>query len=97
MNIKWPTHGSRLSDDYDEALIIVIDPQWTDDKIRTYGRYWCGPEADSMDFAREVWRYHTKAQDRCEGRPSDCDWYWSPDGWGKSTITVAIWPFGGDA
>jgi hypothetical protein len=90
MSVKYPLPGTRLTDDYDDDVAFVIEPGWSDQRIRDVGVAWIGPEARDLEYTVATWRYHTKAQDRIEGAPSDYDWYWSPDGWGKSTIDVAI-------
>jgi len=82
-----PAPGTFLDNDCD--VILVIERGWSDERIREL----LGQQVDEVadvEYDLAVWRYHTAAQKRADGVGTDYENYWSPEGWGRTTIDVAV-------
>ena len=84
---RWrkPKPGACLEND--DAVVVVIQRGWSEERILDALGQW---GYDGTGFEVDEWRYHTVEQERYEGSAGAYDSYWSPDGWGRTTIDVAI-------
>lgn len=72
----------------DAETTVVIERGWTPEQILSALREWTDDPIGS--YVLDVYRFHTKAQDEAEGACGDYDTCWSPDGWGRTSIDVAV-------
>lgn len=90
MSVWKPRPGTVLENDSD--LVVVIDPGWEIDQIadaiEEHSHEFDVPADYHFDVA--TWRYHTAAQRRSDGRGVEYDTFWSPEGWGTTSIDVAV-------
>lgn len=92
MTVRKPALGTALETDGD--LVVVIDRRWEPDQIADVieeHAYKFDLPAD-YHFDVATWHYHTDEQKRTDGWCVECDTFWSPAGWGKTSIDVARVP-----
>lgn len=95
--ISLPKPGTFIDMDDSEDICMVIDPEWNKDQINgafAYHDYFDMRTTPETHMYRiDTFHYHTNHQKYSDGVGVGWDSYWSPDGQGKSFITVALIEF----